>query len=370
MSNNSSRYAKLRFWFYAKRWFWISVIWIGISNLLFFYDYFTLSAHRVLNSNFDFLSNYLANLIFAICGSFFGGFFVIFFMEKWLRKNAFWKAILYIIVTYTLTSILIGFIGSLYLESENLDLPLFNSEVIEETYFFLTGWEFLKNYSIWLVIIISTLIVLMVNNKYGPGVFKDYLLGKYFKPKKERRIFMFADIKNATSIAEKIGEERYFYFLKDFFNDITPAIITTYGDIYQYVGDEIVISWKMKVGMQNGNAIECFYNMKKLIANKASTYMSKYGFVPYFKVGYHFGNVMVGEIGQIKRDIAFSGDVLNTTSRIQAKCNELSVDILVSEAFANIAYKLPEGIVRHNLGIHSLKGKLEEIKLVTFRNNS
>ena len=75
---------------------------------------------------------------------------------------------------------------------------------------------------------------------------------------------------------------------------------------------------------------------------------------------------MVGEIGKIKREIAFSGDVLNTTSRIQGMCNELGVDILASEKFADVAYKLPKGVQKVKLGEEKLRGKSEEIGLVTY----
>lgn len=112
-----------------------------------------------------------------------------------------------------------------------------------------------------------TLIILMVNDKYGPGVFKDFLLGRYFHPKKEERIFMFIDIRSATTIAEGIGEEKYFNFLKDFFRDITPAIIYTRGEIYQYVGDEMVVSWKLKNGLYKVNVLRCYFEMKHSSTN-------------------------------------------------------------------------------------------------------
>ena len=101
----------------------------------------------------------------------------------------------------------------------------------------------------------TTLIMLMVNDKYGPGVFVDFLLGKYFKPRREERIFMFLDLRSSTTIAERLGEEKYFSFIKDVFKDATPSILDSRGEIYQYVGDEIVISWKMENGQKNANFI-------------------------------------------------------------------------------------------------------------------
>ena len=98
--------------------------------------------------------------------------------------------------------------------------------------------------------------------------------------------------------------------------------------------------------------------------------MERFGLVPDFKVGFHHGAVMVGELGQIKRDIAFSGDVLNTAARIQAKCNELGVKILASHQFAEMNKPLPADLMAEDLGSQSLKGKAQPISLVTFRYES
>jgi adenylate cyclase len=360
------RYTTRQLWFYTKRAFYILIAWVLIANALFFYEFFTLQSEGVLSSAFDFKSAFTANLIVAICAGLIGGILTVNLMERWLRKNAFWKALLYITILYTVAAFVISTIGALYFNSQKLGLPFYHEDVLYEVQLLFGTWFFIKNFIIWLLIVLVTLIVLMVNDKYGPGVFPDYLLGRYFFPKHERRIFMFADIKNATGIAETLGEEKYFNFLKDFFGDIAPAIVQTRGEVYQYVGDEVVVSWKMKAGLKRGNAIQCYYSMKKIIAFKSNRYMKKYGVVPEFKVGYHCGNIMVGELGRIKRDIVFSGDVLNTTSRIQSLCNQLDVEILASKAFGDIAYQLPKGVSRINMGTQPIKGKTEEIELVTY----
>ncbi len=363
-------YKTRRFWLYIRKSLWILLAWTVIGNLIFFLEYFSLVNNQYLTSSYDFKSAFIANIIVAVSAGIVGGFVTVHLMEYWLRKYAFWKALLFIITVYTVAAFLISYLGASYLRSEQYGVSMFHPDVLKEAKLFFASWIFIKNYVIWLFIVIGTLIVLMVNDKYGPGVFADYLMGKYFMPKNERRIFMFADIKNATGIAENLGEKKYFHLLKDFFKDIAPAIIQTRGEVYQYVGDEVVISWKMKPGLKNGNAILCFYLMKSLIAEKRDYYTVKYNLVPDFKVGYHFGSVMVGELGQIKRDIAFSGDVLNTASRIQSKCNDLSVDILASAAFSEIIHPLPEGITIESLGKQNLRGKAREIEVVTFRNEN
>lgn len=358
-----------RFWFYVRRAVWIFITWVVISNFIFFYDYITLVSQNALGADYDFTSSFTAYLLVSVCASFIGGVFSVNLMEYWLRKYAMWKALLLIIVVYTLVAVFVGSIGSLYINSENMELPMFHPDVVEELPFFYGKAIFIKNYFVWLFIVLSTLILALVNDKYGPGVFPDYLMGRYFKPKKERRIFMFADIKNATGIAETLGEEKYFNFLKDFFKDVAPAIVQTRGEIYQYVGDEIVVSWKMKWGLKNANALQCFYSMQALIAKNSDRYLRKYNLIPKFKVGYHFGSVMVGEIGQVKREIAFSGDVLNTTARIVALCNDLGVEILASKEFADVAYELPEGVSIEEVGMEELRGKVKKMALVTYNRN-
>ena len=100
------------------------------------------------------------------------------------------------------------------------------------------------NLSLWIFIFICTLIVLFIDDKYGPGVFIAFIRGKYFKPNRVQRTFMFLDLKDSTTIAEKLGEYEYFNFLKDVFKDVTKPITSAKGTIYQYVGDEIVVTWK------------------------------------------------------------------------------------------------------------------------------
>jgi adenylate cyclase len=345
---------------------WIFVIWVLINTVIFFLDYFSMASNGYLTSEYDLTSAFMANTVASVTAGLVGGFLTLHLMEYWLRKYAFWKALLIIIIAFTVAAVIVSVLAASYAISEEYQLSVFHPDVVEDVTLFFGTWLFVKNYIIWLFIVISTLIVLMVNDKYGPGIFGDYLLGRYFRPKNERRIFMFADIKDATTIAETLGEQKYFLLLKDFFKDIAPAIVQTRGEVYQYVGDEVVVSWKMKAGLKNGNAINCFYHMKELIRKKSSRYEERYGLVPKFKVGFHFGQVTVGELGLIKRDIAFSGDVLNTTARIQDKCNELGVDILASREFADVAYQLPEGLHVKELGKLLLKGKRRETQLVTF----
>lgn len=361
---------KNRFKFYARRALTIFIAWVLLAMGIFIYDFIILSSNNALPANYNFLAAFIAYLIVTICAGIIGGTLTVNLMERWLRKYRFWVALCLIILAYTLVAFFVGTIGNLLITSKELRLPMFDAKVWEELPLFFGKAIFVRNYIIWLVIVILTLIFLMVGERFGPGVFPNYLKGKYFQPKRENRIFMFTDIKDATTIAEKLGEAKYFQFLKDFFRIISPAISDTQGEIYQYVGDEVVVTWNLKVPSFNLNSLLCYYEMQELIQKNENYFLEHYSTVPVFKSGFHCGPVMVGEIGYIKRDIAFSGDVLNTAARIQAKCNELEVLVLASKEFVNHILPLTENLTVVSMGDQTLKGKEKDVALVTFRNEN
>ena len=178
---------------------------------------------------------------------------------------------------------------------------------------------------------------------------------------------MFLDLKSSTSIAENLGHTKYYNLLNDFYGIITDPIINHLGEIYQYVGDEIVVSWETEKVINNDICISCFFEIKKSIAQQKEKFSNIYNIIPKFKAGIHCGIVTVGEVGIMKRDIVYSGDVLNTASRIQETCNEYNAELLVSE---DVIHLLPEynSYQIKNIGELALKGKTKKVKVVSVEN--
>jgi len=212
----------------------------------------------------------------------------------------------------------------------------------------------------WIIIFFITQLFLIINEKYSPGVFLDILVGKYVEPKIEKRIVMFMDLKDSTPIAERLGHHQYFNFIRDFIYQVSIAIIEFEGTIYQYVGDEIVTSWLFEKN-NTRKCLEAIIESRKNIQRKGEYFRRKYGFVPEFRVGIHLGDVTVGEIGVIKKDLAMSGDTVNTTARIRTASNELNHPFIVSKDFIeNIDLEKWQSA---SLGIVDLKGKGAGIEL-------
>nr|WP_281503814.1 adenylate/guanylate cyclase domain-containing protein [Arenibacter sp. F26102] len=173
---------------------------------------------------------------------------------------------------------------------------------------------------------------------------------------------MFLDLKGATSIAEKMDSTLFFAMLKEVYFDITKPIIESAGEIYQYVGDEVVITWPIEKGLKNNNCLASFFRIESKIQEKRLKYLKKYGVIPSFKAGMHLGKATVGEIGVVKKEIVYSGDVLNTTSRVQDLCNHFNVKLLISHTLLQLL-QISGNYINIPMGEISLRGKENKIAL-------
>src|SRR5205085_4361151 len=118
------------------------------------------------------------------------------------------------------------------------------------------------------------------SDNLGHEVLNNFLTGKYHRPTEGERIFMFLDMRSSTTIAEQLGHVRYFEMLQQYYNDLSEPIVRYAGEIYQYVGDEIVVSWTLKNGLQNNNCTHCFFAMKAAIKKQDDKYKKRFGLLP------------------------------------------------------------------------------------------
>jgi len=120
------------------------------------------------------------------------------------------------------------------------------------------------------VAILALNFIMEVDKKFGPGNLFKLFIGKYHKPREENRIFMFLDLKNSTGITEKLGHRVYSRFIRDCFHDLTDLIIRYRAEIYQFVGDEVVLTWSLKNGLINHNCLKLFFAYKFIWKKTAS----------------------------------------------------------------------------------------------------
>jgi adenylate cyclase len=210
--------------------------------------------------------------------------------------------------------------------------------------------------------------LLQVKELIGGRIFLSFFTGKYHKPLEEDRIFMFLDLKSSTAVAEKIGHINFHKFINDFLFTISEAIISNRGEIYKYVGDEIIITWKMKEGLKDLYCIRLFFEALDRVRKDRNLFEKKYGAVPEFKAGMHCGKVVAGEMGDTKKEIAFLGDVINTTARIENECNPHQRPLLISGDLLQ-KISLGEEYKYEKIGDFNLRGKMEKIELYAIARN-
>ncbi|MGC3946463.1 MAG: adenylate/guanylate cyclase domain-containing protein [Chryseolinea sp.] len=217
-----------------------------------------------------------------------------------------------------------------------------------------------------LIIMITYIFVvtlLLQFGKYAAGWIHTNDLIQILKPEgiatQEDRIFMFLDMRDSTAHAEKLGPVRYSAMIQDCFQDMTRAASRSGGEIYQFVGDEAIFTWKTS----DSNFQKCirhYFEFRDDVQQRSLYYRSKYGVVPEFKAGIHHGKVIRTHVGVVRKSIAFHGDAVNTASRIQNKCNALGRDLLISAATRD---RLAPTYNTTLVGRHQLRGKNDFMNL-------
>lgn len=288
------------------------------------------------------------------------------YLNKVFSKRSFSQKIAYKTMIYV--ALMISFLLAITIISNSNELQkgLLDKQVWNNV------WIFFSNFAFWSVLlyvavmIVITLFYAEVSDNLGLGVLNNFFTGKYHQPIEEERVFMFCDMTSSTTIAEKLGHVSFFEMLRAYYSDLSDPIVSFAGEIYMYVGDEIIVSWNLKNGLRNDNCFQCFFAMKTALEEQAKKYQETYGLVPTFKAGIHYGKVTTGEIGKVKKDIMFTGDVLNTTARIQGLCNTYDVNILVSDQLIEKAI-LDGRFLITSLGESDLRGRDEKVGLYTIQ---
>jgi len=191
-----------------------------------------------------------------------------------------------------------------------------------------------------------------------------YHVEKYQPPERDKRIFLFLDLRNSTAIAEQLGHIVYSRFIRSCYHDLSDIVINYQAQIYQYVGDEVVLSWDIESGISGNNCLALFFAFANKLEEKRADYEKQFGVAPSFRGGMDVGLVVKAEVGDIKKETAYHGDVLNTAARLQELCKTYGQKLLISERLNNIvtpnisfSTRLLDDVV--------LRGKTEKVGVYT-----
>lgn len=198
-------------------------------------------------------------------------------------------------------------------------------------------------------------VVFEIGGLLGYGTLKNLFTGRYVQPRREQRAFLLIDMRNSTGLAERLGPVLFHELLNDFFRDVSNAALECDGEIHKYVGDEAILTWA-GAAIGDGECLRCPFAVRGFIERHRKTYEARYGDVPSFRASIHYGEIVAGEIGDVRREIAYVGDTLNVAARLLDAAKDLGHDVLASEELLARA-PLPEGLTTVKLPMLTVRGR-------------
>ncbi len=204
---------------------------------------------------------------------------------------------------------------------------------------------------------------LAISNIIGPRAFLNFVIGRYHSPVAENRFVLFVDIAGSTGLAEQLGGVGIHRFLDRTFRLLTIAVEDYRGEVLSYVGDEVIVTWPERGGAIDCRPLCCFIAMRDELARASGPFEREFGAVPRIRGSLHFGPVIIGEIGDVKRAIVFNGDVMNTAARLEELSRNVDGGFLASRAaMQRFGSALPFAV--RDLGRLPIRGRADGIDVV------
>lgn len=204
--------------------------------------------------------------------------------------------------------------------------------------------------------------LLDINRLLGRNVLVNFLTGRYYRPRLEERIFLFVDMKSSTAFGERLGPREFHRLLNRFVSDLSDSIVAHKGKIYRYVGDEVIATWAAADGIAEARCVRAYFDAGARLARRAPDYQRQFGAAASFRGALHVGTVVAGEIVTAKREIAFLGDTVNTTARIEDVSRQFDAPLVASADLVD-RLTLPAELRQRSLGKVRLRGKTAELEL-------
>jgi class 3 adenylate cyclase/serine/threonine protein kinase len=162
---------------------------------------------------------------------------------------------------------------------------------------------------------------------------------------------MFSDIRNFTSITEKMTAKRSFSFVNQFLEYIAPEIDNQGGFIDKFIGDAVMALFPNNINSALKAAIGMVSSLKEFNLQSDLDFDIKIG------IGLHYGQVMLGTVGYSARlNATVISDTVNIASRLEALTKNFNVGVLVSHNVIE-AMEPDDTIAYRKIGKFILKGK-------------
>jgi adenylate cyclase len=202
-----------------------------------------------------------------------------------------------------------------------------------------------------------------ISNIVGYRTFLNFITGRYHAPVEENRFVLFVDIAGSTGLAQRLGGKGIHRLLDRTFRLLTLAVSDYRGEVLNYVGDEVIVTWRERSGAIDCRPLRCFMAMRNELTQASRQFEHEFGVVPRIRGSLHFGPVIVGEIGDVKRAIVFNGDVMNTAARLEELSRNVDGGFLASRTAMERFSSAPPFAV-NDLGRLPIRGRTDGIDVV------
>ncbi len=209
-------------------------------------------------------------------------------------------------------------------------------------------------------------LIFTIGSLLGFGTLKNLFTGRYVRPRREQRAFLLIDLKDSTGLAERLGPVRFHELLNAFFRDVDEAALECDAEIHKYVGDEAILTWPDGDVSADGNCLACPFLVRDAIAASATQYRERFGVVPEFRAALHRGEIVAGEIGDVRREIAYVGDTLNVAARLLDAAKDSGHDILVSKDLLD-RIPLPADLDTEPLSTLTVRGRIAPLAIAALK---
>ena len=196
---------------------------------------------------------------------------------------------------------------------------------------------------------------------------RDHLLknGLELGGQLKQATILFSDIRDFTSMSEKLSPEEVVNLLNRFFEKMNVCINAHDGIVNKFIGDAILAVFGVPIDMENHaeRAIEAalLMRMANIQLNKT---LKKEGLMEIkMGIGIHTGDVLAGNIGSIDRmEYTVIGDTVNVASRLEGLCKEYNKNLIISGKTLELLPDIHRSKTQF-LGDVKVKGKKESIKI-------
>ncbi|MFN7132323.1 MAG: adenylate/guanylate cyclase domain-containing protein [Myxococcales bacterium] len=147
----------------------------------------------------------------------------------------------------------------------------------------------------------------------------------------------FSDIKDFTTISERLPAQQLVRMLNDYLTAVTEVIGRTHGHVDKFIGDAVMAYWGAPIPnkLHAVDACRCAIQLRDLLTKKRPEWKEKYGLELYARAGLNTGEMVVGNMGskgaRQKVNYTVIGDAVNLASRLEGTNKVYGTEILIGE---------------------------------------